>query len=158
MSASSGNTNTPPVLWTPSWKSIRGIRKYSSWPKDDQFYKTAIIRVWGVKGVSRACPCNSVWLSNGLDSNAKLRNKKARWSFFFFLFHFKISANGGGQSRKGSWVGDMTSLLMRWVFSLQWKMREWLLCSGWRRKVITLGARGGKQLSPDKVMTREDSN
>ena len=110
------------------------------------------------EGSKPCCPCNSVWLSNGLDSNAKLRNKKARWRIFFFFFLFKISANGGGQSRKGSWVGDMTSPLMRWVFSLQWKMREWLLCSGWRRKVITLGARGGKQLSPDKVMTREDSN
>lgn len=78
------------------------------------------------------------WLSNCVDGHAKFRKLKLSRVFF-----------SPGEQLKG---GDRTDRKLRGrhdipldelSFQPTVEKVEWLLCSGWKRKVITLGARGG---------------
>lgn len=77
------------------------------------------------------------WLSNCVDGHAKFR--KLKLSRVFFSLGVQLKAEDR-MDRKLRGRHDIP--LDEMSFQPTMEKVEWLLCSGWKRKVITLGARG----------------
>lgn len=77
------------------------------------------------------------WLSNCVDGHVKFR--KLRLSRVFFSDGVQLKAEDG-LDRELRGRHDIP--LDEMSFQPTMEKVEWLLCSGWKRKVITLGARG----------------
>lgn len=80
----------------------------------------------------------SVWLNNSVDGHDKFRKLKLSRDFFSPGVQLKAENSTDRKLR-----GRHDIPLDEMSFQPTIEKVEWLFCSGWKRKVITLGARGG---------------